>query len=189
MEGPLVTLGIWASRIWTFWFYNSTYNIRAKHECLWGCKGWFCSSTASFMSESAPTLPWSIHAPYHPVRLLSYMLLLAITVFSAPFFLTGAHLCNIPFPIPSNLFLPSTVSLIFQPCIPVPIAHPVLFQKPVLSYLVLLFLFPQDSLYSFPTIHTYCLFSQCIHWLLLFSASSLCPSQIRDLLSVILLSF
>lgn len=113
------------------------FNLQHKSE-IWMflkvCKGWLFSSTAGFVTESTVPLPWSICAPYHPVtsccQLSVYFLLF--------FFLTGIPLSNF-----SSLVLVSSnpaVSLIFKLCIAVPITLLVLFQKPVFSCQVLLFL-------------------------------------------------
>lgn len=88
---------------------------------------------------------WLCHWKYCPFALIhlcplspSYKLLLAISIFSAFCFLTGIPLSNF-----SSLVLVSSnpaVSLIFKLCIAVPITLLVLFQKPVFSCQVLLFL-------------------------------------------------
>lgn len=134
----------------------------------WLCE-WKCSHFALIHS-----------CPLSPSQAAQFQVAVSYHYIFCPFFLIGTCLCNISFPIPSSLFVPTTISLIFQLCIPVPVAHPVRFQKPVFSCLVLLFLSPQYSLYSFHSIHTSCLFSQCIHCLMFSSASSPCPSQIPD---------
>lgn len=98
--------------------------------CEWKCSHFALIHLCPLSPSQAPQL--HIAVSYHYIF--------------CPLFLIGTCLCNITFPVPFNLFLPSTVSLIFQLCIPVPVAHAVLFQKPVFSCLMLLFLSLQYSL-------------------------------------------
>lgn len=154
---------------WDLNFLILKFNLHHKSK-IWMflrvCKDWLFSSTADFVSESAVPLPWSICAPYHPVRLLGYKVLLDISIFSAFFFLTGMPLCDISFPV-----LISSSPAYSPWLLAVPIAPPVFFQKLVFSCQVLFFLphllltlLPHHShILSFLPVHSLSCIFLCSH--------------------------
>lgn len=111
---------------WDLNFFNLQHDISETVMYLKVCKGWFCASATGFGRESVPALSWSICAPSQAPQL---QVAVSYHCIFYPFFPMGTHMCDTSFSLPSNLFLPSIVSVILELCIPV--AHPVLIQKPV----------------------------------------------------------